>query len=374
VRPTSWRRYVSETSHFMFLASSSRRDVTIRALVALFSAAGYLVTVRAEAVVQGIDVSHYQGAINWSSVKNAGIQFAFCKATEGVDFVDSRFTANMSGAIAAGIPIGPYHFARPDSFKTNPLDPVNEANDFVDAIQSYYNGASLVLRPVLDLETLSGQASVSAEKAFLSDWTRDFAGVVETRLGVKPIIYVNGNFANNYLESNISQFPLWFAKPTTNIGNNFAGASPPTRSNIGIWTRSGWDFWQWSWTGNVGGINPVDRNAFDGTLLELAQQFSPNYSDGDYNHDGTVDAGDYILWRNTLGQHALTGSGADGDLSGTIDLADYDIWKNSFGKTVTNAGASNGAIVATAVVPESSTLALALMLAFSLASYRRAAR
>ena len=75
---------------------------------------------RAEAVdyVQGIDVSHWQGNINWTSVKNAGIKFAFAKATEGVDFVDVNFHQYMNDAMAAGVPIGPYHFARVNSGET----------------------------------------------------------------------------------------------------------------------------------------------------------------------------------------------------------------------------------------------------------------
>src|SRR5690349_13200061 len=157
----------------------------------------------------GVDVSHYQGVIDWTTAHNAGVSFAFTKATEGVDFIDSNFTQNMAGAKAAGILIGPYHFARPDSFNTDPNDAANEANDFVDAIQPYYQGANLTLRPVLDLERLANVGTTAQEKVFLSRWTRNFAAVVRTRLGVDPLIYLNRNYAQNYLESDISQFPLW---------------------------------------------------------------------------------------------------------------------------------------------------------------------
>src|SRR5262245_8356825 len=62
----------------------------------------------------GVDVSHYQGSINWTSVHNAGYTFAWAKATEGTGFNDADFTANESNGKAAGVYIGGYHFARPD--------------------------------------------------------------------------------------------------------------------------------------------------------------------------------------------------------------------------------------------------------------------
>src|SRR2546425_10946105 len=62
----------------------------------------------------GIDVSDYQGSINWTSVKNAGISFAWTKATEGTGAGQGYFTANEANAVAAGVPIGAYHYARYD--------------------------------------------------------------------------------------------------------------------------------------------------------------------------------------------------------------------------------------------------------------------
>ena len=221
--------------------------------------------------VQGVDVSHYQGSINWAAAKGAGIQFAFAKATEGVDFVDDRFIANMNGARAAGVLIGPYHFARLNSGETNASDAVNEANDFVDAIEPFYQQyPSAMLRPVLDLENLPDDPVSPSVKAYVSKWTRDFNQRVKDRLGFIPIVYTGGNFAQNYVETNINQFPLWFAKPTST--NVFANASLPTASNIGVW--SDWTFWQWSWVGQVSGISgDVDRDVYKGTLQQLKQQF-----------------------------------------------------------------------------------------------------
>ena len=76
----------------------------------------------------------------------------------------------------------------------------------------------------------------------------------------------------------------------------------------------------------------VDLDIFNGTFLQLIQQYSPNYSNGDYDNNGTVDAADYVLWRKTMGQSVNQGVKADGDLSGTIDAGDYTTWQTNFGK------------------------------------------
>src|SRR5215211_675189 len=206
---------------------------------------------------QGLDVSRFQGNINWVSVKNAGMKFTFAKATEGVDFVDVNFHQYMTGAIAAGVPIGPYHFGRLNSGETIPTDAIDEANDFVDAIQQYYNTPAMVLRPVIDYEQIPNDPVSPSVKAYVSKWLRDFSGVVQQRLGVAPIIYTCcGLNTSTFLEPDIAQYPLWISKQSTT--NTFDPNLAPTAANKGIW--SDYTFWQWSGTGSVGGISPIDRD------------------------------------------------------------------------------------------------------------------
>jgi len=340
-------------------------------------AATFLLTAPVLAVIQGIDVSHHQGTINWNSVTASGIQFAFCKATEGVDYIDPRFTSNMSGAIAAGMPIGPYHFGRVNSGESIPTDAIDEANDFVDAIQGYYSGPGLVLRPVLDLENLPDSPISTSVKSYTSQWVRDFCNRVQTRLGFAPIIYTSGNIAQNYLESDIANYDLWFAKPippTPSVSdpayqNNINNVSPPTDSQMGIWSE--YDFWQWSWEGVIGGISGnVDRNVFNGSLQELAAEFIPGFIPGDYNGDNFVDASDYTRWRDTMGQSVKVGLGADGNLSGVIDSGDYTVWKSAFGTVGTGAGSAS-----TSAIPEPATIILtAVPLVIAGRNCRRLAR
>jgi GH25 family lysozyme M1 (1,4-beta-N-acetylmuramidase) len=340
--------------------------MTIRFTIALWATVTIAAPACAVDYVQGIDVSHWQGAINWNSVKNGGIKFAFCKATEGVDFVDANFHQYMTGAIAAGVPIGPYHFARTNSGENNPLDAVSEADDFVDAIEPYYQTSAMIMRPVLDLERIPDDPVAPSVKAYVSQWVRDFNQRVESRLGVAPIIYVNGNFAQSYLEPDIAQYDLWFAKPTST--NTFEVAAPPTAANIGIWDE--WTFWQWTWTGNVGGISPVDRDVFEGTMQQLAE-YIPTFHAGDYNRDGAVDAADYVQWRKTSGQSVNLGTRADGNLSGVVDPADYDVWKSSVGKAY--GGGSGSAVSGATPEPASTTMLVIAIFAASSAARRVAA-
>ncbi|MCA9165800.1 MAG: hypothetical protein KDA62_22590, partial [Planctomycetales bacterium] len=97
-------------------------------------------------LLAGIDVSHWQGTINWNDVANSGIEFAFIKASEGTDFVDARFQYNISNSLTAGILSGAYHFARPDIDLADPLDAVREATHFADTIRPYYESGTH-LRP-----------------------------------------------------------------------------------------------------------------------------------------------------------------------------------------------------------------------------------
>jgi GH25 family lysozyme M1 (1,4-beta-N-acetylmuramidase) len=307
---------------------------------------------------QGLDVSHFQGNIDWNAVRNAGIKFTFAKATEGVDFVDVNFHQYMTGAIAAGVPIGPYHFGRLNSGETIPTDAIDEANDFVDAIEQYYHSSGMVLRPVLDYEQLPNDPVSPSVMAYVSQWIRDFSGRVQERLGFAPIIYTCCGFGTaTFLEPDIAQHDLWIRKITG--GDAFNPNSPPTASDMGIW--SDWTFWQWSATGNVAGISPVDRDAFKGTLEQLAQ-YIPTYHAGDFDRSGNVDAADYVHWRNTLGQAVNIGTAADGNLSGIVDIDDYRVWRTNFGaafgtglgNTVSSAGAvpeaDGGAMIVLVIV------------------------
>ena len=203
-------------------------------------------------LVYGIDVSRYQGDISWPGVYAEGKRFAYCKATEGMDYVDPKFAVNASGGRAAGMVMGMYHFARPAN---NPA--LVEARWFVANLRPYLVQGNL--RPVLDLE--SGD---TLGKSVLSAWTRTFCQEVERLTLLRPFIYTSRNYAKNYLESDLAIYPLWIAVPNFTAGSSVV--------DIGPWAD--WTCQQYSWTGRLAGIGSstvdTDLDAFRGTLADLA--------------------------------------------------------------------------------------------------------
>ena len=203
--------------------------------------------------VDGLDVSHWQGTINWGKVAGAGYIFTFAKGTEGVGWTDSKFIYNMESGQDAGIQMGVYHFARPDSGNSAAA----EANYFLSVAGDYLKSG--YLRPVLDLEV-----GTSLGKVALSNWVLEWMETVKKRTGIEPLIYTNLNYVNNFLTDAVTEYDLWIAywscepEPTYTI--------PPT----GKWRD--WAFWQYYGPGGCGGnagfvpgiTTNIDLNIFNG--------------------------------------------------------------------------------------------------------------
>ena len=220
----------------------------------------------------GIDVSHWQGSINWASVKNSGLDFAFVKATQGVDFIDSRFVSNINGAHNAGMLVGGYHFATP--YTSGIDDAADEASDFYDAMQPYLTDG--YLRPVLDLE---GTNSISVTA--MSNWVHDFMNTFASLSGgIVPVIYTGNSYANNELNSSVNIYDLWYPNWPTNPNFNNPPAAP------GIWSSKGYDLWQYSATTSVPGISGnVDGDVFFGDLNEFIAKYAINTTPDDHGDD-----------------------------------------------------------------------------------------
>ncbi|MEM6332890.1 MAG: MprA protease, GlyGly-CTERM protein-sorting domain-containing form [Planctomycetota bacterium] len=255
--------------------------------------AGPAVAQRGASASEGIDVSHWQGTINWTAVANDGIDYAFIKATEGVGFTDSRFASNAAGAEAAGLYVAPYHFARPG---LNANDAVNEANYFLQVAGGVMGDG--YLPPVLDLEVDDGPMS----PAQLTAWALDFSDTIEAAIGIKPLLYTGSSFASTQLTSAITELPLWIA--------NWGVSSP----NTSHWDE--YDFWQYTATGSVAGISGnVDRNVFKSSPLGLDIYVDNLFPDpaapGDFDEDGDIDVDDIDLLLAHMGDPAydLTGNG-----------------------------------------------------------------
>lgn len=195
--------------------------------------------------LHGIDVSRYQEVINWGDVKemqaeNIRIGFAFIKATEGTDKVDAQFRRNWFNAEKENIPKGAYHF-----FIATKSAKAQAAN-FIEIVKLKKGD----LPPVLDVEE-SHEAPVTAMRNGIREWLER----VEAEYQMRPVIYTNIHFYNDYLKGSFDEYPVWIA--------HYLQPEKP-----GIDRK--WTFWQHSESGHVNGIKTrVDFNVFSGDSLDF---------------------------------------------------------------------------------------------------------
>ncbi len=190
--------------------------------------------------IHGIDVSNYQGNIYWPAVaavhdQDINIRFAFIKATEGLISVDKQFANNWQHAKDANVTRGAYHFFL--ATKSGRL----QAQNFIKTVKIELGD----LPPVLDIEELYG-VNVDSMRHRILLWLQ----IVEQAYHIKPIIYTNISFYNNFLGDDFDDYPLW-------VAHYFVQKDP------GI--KNGWSFWQHNAAGRVNGIKTrVDFNVFSG--------------------------------------------------------------------------------------------------------------
>lgn len=206
-------------------------------------------------IFEGIDVSHWQGTIDFGAVAASGIRFAFAKATEGKTFDDPNYATFRADAKAAGLAFGAYHYAKPD---TSTSDAVTEADHFIDTALP----ASGDLLPVIDLEDAGGLSNTK-----LIAWVWDFLDQVLARTGVHALIYTSPSFWETHMNDtdefanggySLLWIAHWFAPTPTVPGNNWGG--------------EGWTFWQNDDCFTVPGIaGCVDHDFYNGIILTPAE-------------------------------------------------------------------------------------------------------
>jgi lysozyme len=198
--------------------------------------------------VRGIDVSSWQGAVDWEAVRRSGRLFAFAKATEGQTFVDSTFATNRRGMAGAGLALrGFYHFARPDRNSA-----AEEANHFLRTVGPLGPGEV----PVLDLEV--------APSAGVGDWAAEWLGRVARATGRTPVLYSYESYLYSVPTARLTQYPLWIAS----WGNN-DGTVPTSPPKTDRWSR--WTWWQYTSNAVVPGVSGrVDDSLFAGSEGQLA--------------------------------------------------------------------------------------------------------
>ncbi len=219
----------------------------------------------------GTDVSHYQGTINWTNVKSAGITFAWAKATESTGYTDPFFTVNQDNARAVGIPIGGYHFARPSANPnlTGANSADSEAAHYWNVVSNYVNADGLSMIPMLDWEDIYATNGAGFTTAQMSAWVNQWCNTVSNYAqakgisGLKPIVYTGVWYstpAGSYpgLNTTVTNWPSWIAAYPVNPDPQNGGPSSSFP-----WPT--WNFWQYADTNVSGG----DSDVFKGTASSL---------------------------------------------------------------------------------------------------------
>ncbi|WP_313532293.1 GH25 family lysozyme [Shinella sp.] len=193
--------------------------------------------------VHGVDVSRWQGDIDWMKLRTQGANFAFIKATDGGDHLDPMFQKNWRLAKEAGIRRGAYHFfywcrvasSQAEWFIRNvPRDP--------DA-----------LPPVIDAE-YNGDSACKARlsRAKYVEKIKVFAEMLERHYGKRPIIYTAPDFYEDNLSGELTQYPFWLRSVAAHPSKRY-----PNRR---------WTFWQYSGSGLSHGVSgKIDLNVFAGS-------------------------------------------------------------------------------------------------------------
>jgi len=193
--------------------------------------------------ITGIDVSRHSGIIDWKKIKRQNINFVYVKATEGEDYIDPNYRANITAANKWNLRVGEYHF-----FRFNKPGKTQAANFLLNT-----KNFSKKLTPVVDVEEWGNMPIVKSEKEIRKE-IGDFLKTVEATSGTKMIIYTNINSYNRFIKGQFLENPIWICS------FNKDRILPDDRK---------WLFWQHAHNGKLDGIKGfVDMSTFNGDTTE----------------------------------------------------------------------------------------------------------
>ncbi len=191
--------------------------------------------------IHGIDVARYQGDIDWSRARAAGVSFAFVKATEGGDFLDPMFKSHWRGAKRAGVRRGAYHYY----YFCRPAD--EQARWFIRNVPRVADA----LPHVLDMEwnPRSPTCRLRPDGAKVRAEAQRFLDILEAHYGRRPLVYTTVDFFRDTGIGRLKGTEFWLRSVAGHPRQVYPGAF--------------WTFWQYTGTGIVPGVNgPVDLNVF----------------------------------------------------------------------------------------------------------------
>lgn len=196
--------------------------------------------------VRGVDVSHYQGTIDWKVLESQGIDFAYIKATEGSSHTDKNFKKNWQSAFDTAILTGAYHFFSFDSQGDTQL------LHFTNTVPV----SERMLPPVVDFEFYADKKNNPPDADTVTAQLTIMLKGLEEYYHMKPIIYATEDSFNMYLKGRFTDYPLWIrnviTKPDPAVGD--------------------WLFWQYTNREKLSGYSGeeafIDMNVFHGSCEE----------------------------------------------------------------------------------------------------------
>ena len=245
----------------MIDAGSKRKKKLTVIFVSLFIVIGLLLTIlmwvqgifipnnssAKQYLVRGVDVSKYQGEINWSMLQKQEIQFAFIKATEGSGFVDSYFEKNWEKANETDLRVGAYHFFSFDSKGET------QADNFINTVPDNQS-----LPPVIDIEFYDDKANHPPEPSEVKKELQVMVNRLEEHYDQGVIIYTTVEAYDLYIQNDFAQADIWIRDVL----------KKPSLSDQREWT-----FWQYTdreqLEGYSGEENFIDMNVFNGSENEF---------------------------------------------------------------------------------------------------------
>ncbi len=239
-------------------------------LIYLLTPTSMALSPSSEPTYSGIDVSGYQGNIDYSKVKQAGIEIVYMKSSEGSNYVDSHFERNYTEAKRNGLKVGVYHFLTARS--------VSQANHQAQFFVSLISGKSIDCKLAMDFESFGNLNKVQINEIAIA-----FINKVKELSGKDVVVYSNTYDAMYIFEGEVTNYPLWVAQ--------YEVSEP---QNNGKW--SSWVGWQYADNGEVNGINArVDMNRFTKEILldsntEIPDVENPN-NNGSGNNSGGENTG-----------------------------------------------------------------------------------
>ncbi len=205
--------------------------------------------------IKGVDVSSYQGKIDWSVLSSQNISFAFIKATEGSSFVDKNFTYNFQEAQKTPLSVGAYHFFSYDS------EGKTQAENFIKTVIPFEG----MLPPVIDLEFYGDKEINPPKRADVEKQLKEMLNILEDHYNQKPIIYATEKSYALYLSDDYKEYDIWIRNVL----------SKPELSDNRAWT-----FWQYTnrerLEGYTGKEKYIDVNVFGGSIQEYDEYLENN--------------------------------------------------------------------------------------------------